>query len=85
MTNERKAAAAAQLLESEAFRDGFEAIQANIVAKFAQPGLNADQLHELYHANLAHQRLRRYWEQVVVTGKMDAIAEAQVKATKRGK
>lgn len=84
--SEQRAVSAQRILEDPVYRDSFNTVEANIVAKLAQPNVTPEAVQELHQSLVSLHRIRRYLEQVIVTGRMDEIAAQQKQATtRRGK
>jgi hypothetical protein len=84
--SEQRAVSAQRILEDPVYRDSFATVEANIVAKLAQPNTTPETVQELHQSLVSLHRVRRYLEQVIVTGRMDEIAAQQKQATtRRGK
>ena len=65
--------AAHRLLEDELFKEAFTAIEANIVERLAVPGQSAAEVHELHHSLVAARRVRKYFQNVILTGQLEAM------------
>jgi hypothetical protein len=85
MNHEQRAASAQRILDDELFREAFNTVEANIVAKLAQPNSAPEQVQELHQSLVSLHRIRRYLQQVIVTGTMEAMEEQRKATTKRGK
>ena len=57
-------------------RRAFAELESNIVARLATP-LTVEQVIATQQELVAHRRLKRWFEQLVLTGQMDAIAAEQ--------
>lgn len=81
---QRDAEEAARILETPLVRRAFAELESNIVARLATP-MTAEQVIATQQELVAHRRLKRWFEQLVLTGQMDAIAAEQKRPTTKRK
>lgn len=80
---EQRADAAHRLLDEPLFREAFQTVEANIVAKLAVPTSAPEAVQDLHQQLVALHKVRRHLEQVILTGRMEAMAEATTSKGKR--
>ena len=80
---EQRADAAQRILDEPLFREAFNTVEANIVAKLAMPNSAPEAVQSLHQQLVALHRVRRHLEQVIVTGRMEEMAEATNSKGKR--
>lgn len=80
---DQRADAAQRILEEPLFREAFQIVEANIVARLAVPSSAPELVHDLHQQLVALHRVRRHLEQVILTGRMEAMAEATTSKGKR--
>lgn len=82
---QRDAEEAARILESPVVQRAFTELEANIVARLATPSMTSEQIIATQQELVAHRRVKRWLEQLVLTGQMDAMAAEQKRATTKRK
>lgn len=70
---EVRAEQAQRLLSDELLKEAFAQVQAGIVAKLAIPDTAPEKVLEHHYSLVALGRVKRWLEQVVVTGNMEAM------------
>lgn len=73
MNAEQRASEAQLVLSSPVYRESYVQIEANIVNQLAQQSLAAAEAEDLRKLLIALRKVKTYMEQVVTTGKMEAL------------
>ena len=80
---QREADEAARILESDIWKRAFTEIDGVIVSRLAAPNQSPEQILATQQELVALRRVKRWFEQRIVTGQMEAMQPKRRQATKR--